>query len=77
MPGVPANEPELHPVAVKSPRYELGIDLVGPFSPPSQSGNKYIKRVSDYFTKFAWALPTKEAVPVVSALPVLSEQDLK
>ena len=62
--------PELHPVPVKSPWYQLGIDFIGPISPPSQSGNKYIITVSDYFTKFGWAkaLPTKEAVPAVSAL---------
>lgn len=62
--------PELHPVAVKSPWHQLGIDFVGPISPPSQSGNRYILTVSDYFTKYGWAkaMPTKEAIPVVSAL---------
>ena len=46
------------------------MDFIGPISPPSQSGNRYILTISDYFTKFAWAkaLPTKEAVNVVSAL---------
>ena len=66
--------PELHPVPVKSPWFQLGIDFVGPVSPPSQSGNRYIMTVSDYFTKFGWAkaLPTKEAVPVVAALREVS-----
>ena len=62
--------PELHPVPVKSPWYHLGIDFVGPISPPSSQGNRYILTISDYFTKFTWAkaLPTKEAVNVVSTL---------
>ena len=46
------------------------LGFVGPISPPSSAGNRYILTVSDYFTKFAWAhaLPTKEAVSVVAAL---------
>ena len=66
--------PELHPVPVKSPWYHLGMDFVGPISPPSRSGNRYILTLSDYFTKFAWAkaMPTKEAMNVVSALREVS-----
>ena len=62
--------PELYPVAVKSTWYHLGIDFVGPISPPSTAGNKYILTVCDYFSKFGWAkaLATKEASNVVSAL---------
>ena len=69
---------ELHPVPVKCPWFQLGIGFIGPISPPSQSGNRYIMTVSDYFTKFGWsmALPTKEAVPVVSVVHDVSEQDL-
>ena len=61
----------LNPVPVKSPWFHCGIDFIGPISPPySQSGNRYILTLSDYFTKFGWAraLPTKEAIPVVSVL---------
>ena len=47
--------PELHPVAVKSPWYHLGIDFIGPIFPVSRSGNRFILTVSDYFTKFAYA----------------------
>ena len=70
-----SERPELHPVAVKSPWYHLGIDFVGPISPPSKDGNKYILTVSDYFTKFARAkaLPPKKAVPIVSALREVSK----
>ena len=59
---------------VKSPWHHLGMDFVGPISPPSQDGNRYILTMSDCFTKFAWAkaMPTKEAVNVVSALKEVS-----
>ena len=69
-----AERPELHPVHVKSPWHHLGMDFVGPISPPSLGGNWYILTVSDYFTKFAWAkaMPTKEAVNVVSAVREVS-----
>ena len=57
MPRVPKDEqearPELHLIAVKSPRHHLGIDFIGPISPTSRAGNHYILTVSDYFTKFA------------------------
>lgn len=63
----------LNPVPVKSPWHQLGIDFVGPISPPSHSNNRMT--LSDYFTKFAWAkaLPTKEAKPVVSVLCEVSQ----
>ena len=66
--------PELHPIPVNYPWYHLGIDFIGPYSPPSASGNKYVLTVSDYFTKFVWvkALPTKEASGVAQALQEVS-----
>lgn len=62
--------PELHPVPVKSPWYHIGIDFVGPITPTSSSGNRYILTVSDYFTKWAEAvaLPSKHAQGVAEAL---------
>ena len=62
--------PELHPIPVHSPWYHIGIDFIGPLSPVSQSGNRYILTISDYFTKWvtAAALPTKEAVGVAYEL---------
>ena len=62
--------PELFPVPVKCAWYHLGLDFVGPISPPSRMGNQYNLTISDYFTKFAWAkaTPTKEAVNVITAL---------
>ena len=52
---VKSERPELHPVPVKSAWYHLGMDFIGPISPPSSDGNCCILTVSDYFTKFAWA----------------------
>lgn len=62
--------PELHPVPVKSPWHHLGMDFVGPISPLSKNGNRYILTISDYFKKFAWAkaLPYKKAENVVQAI---------
>ena len=62
--------PELHPVPVVSPWFHLGIDLIGPITPVSKQGNKYILTISDYFTKFVDAvpLPDKEATSVAAAL---------
>ena len=62
--------PELHPVPVHSPWFHVGIDFVGPISPPSVSGNSYILTLSDYFTKWVEAapLPTKKAHGVATVL---------
>ncbi len=69
-PKIVCEKPELHPIPIKSPWYHLGMDFVGPISPTSDRGNRFILTVSDYFTKFGWAkpLPTKEASGVVAAL---------
>ena len=32
-------KPELHPIPVHSPWFHVGVDFVGPISPPSTSGN--------------------------------------
>ena len=34
--------PQLHPVPVVSVWYQIGIDFIGPISPPSTQGNKYV-----------------------------------
>lgn len=62
--------PELHPVAVHSPWFHVAIDFVGPISPASTLGNRYILTLSDYFTKWVEAvpLPSKEATEVASTL---------
>ena len=63
-------KPELHSVPVHSPWFHVGIDFVGPISPPPASGNSYILTLSDYYTKWVKAvpLPTKEAHGMVNAL---------
>ena len=60
----------LNPVPVVSPWHRIGIDFVGPVSPPSYQGCQYILTVSDYFTKFVEAIPTqtKHAEGIVSSL---------
>ena len=62
--------PELHPVPVTSPWYHIGIDFVGPITPLSRSGNRFILTMSDYFTKWveAVALPSKCAQGVAESL---------
>ena len=62
--------PELHPVPVQSPWFHVGIDFVGPVTPKSVHGNRYILTLSDYFTKWVEAvpLPTKEAPGVAKSL---------
>ena len=67
---VVVERPEMHPADVKCPWCQLGMDFIGPISPPAQSSNCYILTISDYFTKFAWAkaMPTKEASVVVTAV---------
>ena len=67
---IDTGRPELHPIPIKSPWYHVGVDFVGPISPPSMNGNRYILTLLDYFTRFGWAkaLPTKEAKGVFTAL---------
>eukprot|EP00731_Ephydatia_muelleri_P004623 Em0002g799a len=62
--------PELHPIPVKSPWYMIGIDFIGPISPPGEDGSQYILIISDYFTKWVEAIPTpdKTATTVANCL---------
>ena len=62
--------PELHPIPVHSPWYHVGMDFIGPLSPVSSNGNRFILTLSDYFSKWAEAvpLPTKEATGVAESL---------
>ena len=61
--------PELHPIAVKTPWYHIGVDFVGPIV-ISKQGNHLLLTVSDYCTKWveAVALPTKCASATAVAL---------
>ena len=62
--------PELHPIPVKAPWHQIGIDFIGPLSPEADDGSRYILTVSDYFTKWVEAIPTidKSASSVATAL---------
>jgi IS30 family transposase len=53
-----------------APWHHVGIDFIGPISPPSRQGNNYILTVGDYFTKFVEVvpMPNKEATGVSAAL---------
>ncbi len=53
--------PHLQPVPVVSSWYHLGIDFIGPLSPPpGEDGSRYILTISDYFTKLVEAVPTPD-----------------
>jgi len=56
--GKPQGKNELHPIRVKEPFYQIGIDIVGPL-PITNRGNKYIVVAIDYFTKW----PEARAIP--------------
>src|SRR5215813_6977525 len=58
--GKPFGKHELHPIKVKYPFYQIGIDIVGPL-PETPKGNKYIVVAIDYFTKWPEAKALKEA----------------
>ena len=64
------SETELHPVPIHSPWFHVGIDFVGPITPASSSGNRFILTLSDYFTKWVDAvpLPSKHAMGVAASL---------
>lgn len=55
---------------VHYPWFQIGIDFIGPISPASTHGNKYILTLCDYFSKWAeaFALPTKDASGVALTL---------
>ena len=48
----------------------MGIDFIGPITPASSSGNRFILTLSDYYTKWVDAvpLPSKHATGVAASL---------
>ena len=71
---MPEDEPEvnqwhtqMHPIFVQSPWYMVGIDFIGPLSPASEDGSKYILTISEYFTKWVEVIPTKNKMAVTVA----------
>ncbi|OMJ20514.1 Transposon Ty3-I Gag-Pol polyprotein [Smittium culicis] len=62
-----------HGVQVKYPFQQWGLDVAGPFTPVSSSGNKYIIVAIDYFTKWPVAVATK-SVNAAIIIAFLCEQ---
>ena len=62
--------PELHPIPVVAAWHHIGIDFVGPISPSSTKGSRYILTIADYFSKWVEAIPTatKNASDVATSL---------
>ena len=50
----------LHPITLSWPFNTWGLDVVGPISPPSSRSHQYILAATDYFSKWAEALPYKQ-----------------
>ena len=57
-------------VSAGEPMECCAMDLLGPFDPPTDSGNRYILVIGDVFSKWieAYAIPNKEAVTVAKKL---------
>jgi len=36
------------------------MDVIGPFSPPTSKGDRFILAITDYFSKWAEAVPLKK-----------------
>ena len=51
----------LHPTIASWPFEAWGLDLVGPITPTSTAGHSYILAGTDYFSKWAEAVPLREA----------------
>ncbi|KAM1249238.1 hypothetical protein ACFX2G_032626 [Malus domestica] len=50
----------LHPTATSWPFDAWGLDVVGPIAPKSSTGEAYILAATDYFSKWAEAIPLRE-----------------
>ncbi|KAM1620295.1 hypothetical protein ACFXTN_017282 [Malus domestica] len=50
----------LHPIATSWPFDAWGLDVVRPIAPKSSAGEAYILAATDYFSKWAEAIPLKE-----------------
>jgi len=50
----------LYPTTSSWPFEIWGMDVIGPISPPSSKGHRFILTITDYFSKWAEAMPLKE-----------------
>ena len=48
---------------IEEPFYRVAVDLIGPFSPVSDKGNRYILSVVDFTTRY----PEENALPKIEA----------
>ncbi|PKU82912.1 hypothetical protein MA16_Dca006210 [Dendrobium catenatum] len=60
--GVVLHQPPnvLHPTITSWPFESWGTDIVGPIDPPSSKGHRFILAATDYFSKWAEAIPLRE-----------------
>jgi len=47
----------LHPIVALWPFEAWGIDIIGPISPSSTKDHRFILAITDYFSKWAEAIP--------------------
>ena len=59
----------MHQYNVGAPSERIALDVLGPL-PLSESGNKYLLLIADYFTKWpeTYSLPNQEAITVAEVL---------
>ncbi|KAJ6822560.1 uncharacterized protein M6B38_388220 [Iris pallida] len=50
----------LHPTAASWPFEAWGMDIIGPINPPFVKGHRFILAITDYFSKWAEAVPLIE-----------------
>ena len=58
----------LHPTVPSWPFDAWGIDVIGPFDPPSAEGHRFILAATDYFSRWAEAVPLREVKLVMSSI---------
>jgi len=51
----------MHPIEALRPLAVVGVDVVGPITPPSPDGYRYILTAIDYLTRWPLAVPSKDA----------------
>ena len=54
----------LHLTAQSWPFEMWGMDVIGPINPPTSKGHRFILAITDYFSKWAEAIPLKEVKAV-------------
>ncbi|PKU87568.1 hypothetical protein MA16_Dca027261 [Dendrobium catenatum] len=59
--GVVLHQPPnvLHPTIASWPFESWGTDIIGPIDPPSARGHRFILAATDYFSKWAEAIPLR------------------